>query len=65
MKDITVEAKVENIDVVTNFVNDILEENCCPMKIQMQIDVVMMKYLEIFHIMLMALMVEKLRYRLG
>lgn len=40
MKDITVEAKVENIDVVTNFVNDILEENCCPMKIQMQIDVV-------------------------
>ena len=34
MKDITVEAKVENIDVVTNFVN------CCPMKIQMQIDVV-------------------------
>ena len=40
MKDITVEAKVENIDVVTDFVNDILEENCCPMKIQMQIDVV-------------------------
>ena len=37
---ITAEAKVENIDVVTNFVNDILEENCCPMKIQMQIDVV-------------------------
>ncbi len=40
MKTITVEAKIENIDVVTDFVNTILEENCCPMKIQMQIDVV-------------------------
>ena len=40
MKTITVEAKIENIDVVTDFVNTFLEENSCPMKIQMQIDVV-------------------------
>ena len=39
MKSITVEAKVQNVDKVTEFVNTVLEENDCPMKIQMQLDV--------------------------
>ena len=39
MKSITVEAKVQNVDKVTEFVNAVLEENDCPLKIQMQLDV--------------------------
>ena len=39
MKELTVEAKTANIDTVTDFVNEILEANDCPIKIQMQIDV--------------------------
>ena len=39
MKELTVEAKVENIDVVTDFVNAALEEYSCSMKAQTQIDV--------------------------
>ena len=39
MKEITVEADVNNIGVVTDFVNEILEENDCPIKVQMQVDV--------------------------
>lgn len=39
LKSITVEAKTENAAVVTDFVNDILEENGCPMKVQMKIDI--------------------------
>lgn len=39
MKEITVEAKVENIPAVTDFVNEVLEAHDCPIKVQMQIDV--------------------------
>lgn len=39
MKEMTIEAKVENIPVVTDFVNGQLEEHGCSMKVQMQIDV--------------------------
>ena len=39
MKSITVEAVIQNVETVTEFVNTVLEENDCPMKVQMQIDV--------------------------
>jgi anti-sigma regulatory factor (Ser/Thr protein kinase) len=39
MKEITIAATVENIDVVTDFVNEQLESCDCPMKAQMQIDI--------------------------
>ena len=39
MKEITIAATVENIDVVTNFVNEQLESCDCPIKAQMQIDI--------------------------
>ncbi|MBQ0083279.1 MAG: ATP-binding protein [Clostridiales bacterium] len=39
MKELTVKATVENIDAVTDFVNEQLEALDCPMKAQMQIDV--------------------------
>ncbi len=39
MKELTIDAKVENIDVVTKFVNAELEALDCPLKAQMQIDV--------------------------
>ena len=39
MKSITVEAKIENVDKVTEFVNEVLEEKECPLKVQMQLDV--------------------------
>ncbi len=39
MKEITVDASVENIEIVTEFVNGQLEELNCPMRAQMQIDV--------------------------
>ena len=39
MKELTVEAKIENIETVTNFVNEQLEALDCPMKAQMQIDI--------------------------
>ena len=38
MKSITVEAKIENVDKVTEFVNEMLEEKDCPLKVQMQLD---------------------------
>ena len=37
MKELTIAATVENIDVVTDFVNEQLESVGCPMKAQMQI----------------------------
>lgn len=40
MKEITVDAKPESIPVVTAMVADLLELNDCPIKIQMQIDIV-------------------------
>ena len=39
MKEISIAATVENIEVVTDFVNEELEALDCPMKAQMQIDV--------------------------
>ena len=39
MKELTIAATVENIEVVTDFVNQQLEELECPMKAQMQIDI--------------------------
>ena len=39
MKEITVEATIENIEKVTDFVNNELEAIGCPMKAQAQIDV--------------------------
>ena len=39
MKELTVEAKIENIEAVTDFVNEQLEALGCPMKAQMQIDI--------------------------
>ena len=39
MKELTIAATVENIDVVIDFVNEQLEALDCPMKVQMQIDI--------------------------
>ena len=39
MKELTVDATVENIATVTEFVNAQLEQSGCPPKIQMQIDI--------------------------
>ena len=39
MKELTIAATVENIEVVTDFVNEQLEVLDCPMKVQMQIDI--------------------------
>ena len=39
MKEISIAATVENIDTVTDFVNEQLEALDCPMKAQMQIDI--------------------------
>lgn len=39
MKEVTLAATVENIETVTEFVNEQLEALGCPMKAQMQIDV--------------------------
>ncbi|MGN0483425.1 MAG: ATP-binding protein [Lachnospiraceae bacterium] len=38
-KELTVEAKVENLETVTAFVNEVLEKYDCSMKAQMQIDI--------------------------
>ena len=39
MKELTIEATIENITAVTEFVNELLEKYNCPMKAQMQIDI--------------------------
>lgn len=39
MKELTIAATVENIEAVTDFVNQQLEELACPMKAQMQINI--------------------------
>lgn len=39
MKELTIAATVENIETVTEFVNEQLEALDCPMKAQMQIDI--------------------------
>lgn len=40
MKVLTVEAKIDNVETVTNFINEVLEENDASIKAQTQIDVV-------------------------
>ena len=39
MKELTIAATVENIEVVTDFVGEQLEAYDCPMKVQMQINI--------------------------
>ena len=39
MKELTIEATTENIEAVTNFVNEQLEALDCSMKVQMQVDI--------------------------
>ena len=39
MKELTIAAKIENIEAVTDFVNEQLEALDCPKKAQMQIDI--------------------------
>ena len=39
MKELTITATTENIEIVTNFVNEQLEAFGCPIKAQMQIDI--------------------------
>ena len=39
MRELTVDAIIENIEKVTDFVNEELEKLDCPMKAQIQIDV--------------------------
>ena len=39
MKELTIAATVENIETVTDFINEQLEALDCPMKVQMQIDI--------------------------
>ena len=39
MSELTLEAKTENLDKVLSFVDEHLEEQECPMKTQMQIDI--------------------------
>ena len=39
MKEMTVDAAIENIPAVTAFVEEQLEQYDCPMKAQMQIDI--------------------------
>lgn len=39
MNEITVDAVIKNVDVVTDFVNEILERHNCPIKVQVQVDI--------------------------
>ena len=39
MKELEIDATVENIEKVTDFVNELLEQYDCPMKAQTQIDI--------------------------
>ena len=39
MKELTIAATVENIEAVTDFVNEQLDAMDCPMKVQMKIDI--------------------------
>lgn len=39
MKELTIAATTENIETVTNFVNEQLEALDCPMRVQIQIDI--------------------------
>ena len=50
MKNITVEATLENLEVVQNFVSEELENQGCPMKVMMQIEIAVEEiYVNIVH----------------
>ena len=50
MKDITVDATLDNLEVVQNFVNEELENQGCSMKIMMQIEIAVEEiYVNIAH----------------
>ena len=50
MKELQVDATLENLEVVQNFVSGVLEENDCPMKAQIQIEVAVEElYVNIAH----------------
>ena len=50
MKDITVDATVENLEVVQNFVSEELESQGCSMKVMMQIEIAVEEiYVNIVH----------------
>lgn len=50
MKDITVEATLENLEVVQNFVSEELENQGCSMKVMMQIEIAVEEiYVNIVH----------------
>ncbi len=46
IKSLTVDAKAENLETVTDFVDNFLSENDCPMKTQMQVNIAID---EVFH----------------
>ena len=49
-REITVPARVENLEEVTDFVNELLEELECPLKVQLQVDVALEElYVNIAH----------------
>jgi anti-sigma regulatory factor (Ser/Thr protein kinase) len=50
MKELTIDAKIENLDQVLGFVDEQLESFDCPMKIQMQLDIAVEElYVNIAH----------------
>ena len=50
MDKIKIEATLENLDIVSEMVDRVLEENDCPVKVQMQIDVAVEEiYVNIAH----------------
>ncbi len=50
MKELQVDATLENLEAVQNFVSGVLEENDCPMKAQIQIEVAVEElYVNIAH----------------
>ena len=50
MKDITVDATLDNLEVVQNFVNEELENQGCSMKVMMQIEIAVEEiYVNIVH----------------
>lgn len=64
LKSITEEAKIENIAVITDFVNSILEANGCSAKVQMEIDIAIDEIFGNIAIMLIRQKLERQLYRL-
>ena len=64
LKSITEEAKIENIAVITDFVNSILEANGCSAKVQMEIDIAIDEIFGNIAIMLIRQKPERQLYRL-